>query len=113
MSFIIQKFLNYFTEIEPNELKNLVDSTTECWQALSENSLERSESEKKNLIFRRSLYFVKDIKAGERISNANIRKIRPGYGLSPKFYEEVLNKEVTRDISKGEPVSWELIKKDN
>ena len=99
--------------IEPNELKDLVDSTTECWEALSENTLERSDSEKKNLVFRRSLYFVKDIKAGEKINNENIRKIRPGHGLSPKYYEEVMNKEVIRDISKGEPVSWELIKKDN
>ena len=99
--------------IEPKELKNLVDSTKECWEALSEKNLEISSSEKKNLVFRRSLYFVKDIKAGDKISNDNIRKIRPGLGLSPKYYEEVLNKEVTRDISKGEPVSWELIKKDN
>lgn len=99
--------------IEPNELKNLVDSTKECWEALSKDTLERSDSEKKNLVFRRSLYFVKDIKAGEKINNENVRKIRPGYGLSPKYYEEVMNKEVIRDVSKGEPVSWELIKNDN
>ena len=97
--------------IEPNELKNLVDSTKQCWEALSENTLRRSNSEKKNLVFRRSLYFVKDIKAGEKINSENIRRIRPGYGLSPKYYEQVINKEVIRDISRGEPVSWELIKK--
>jgi len=99
--------------IEPNELTNLVDSTTECWKALSECDIEMSDSEQKNLVFRRSLYFVKDIKAGETINNENIRKIRPGLGLSPKYYEEVMNKRVTRDISKGEPVSWDLIKKEN
>ena len=96
--------------IEPNELKNLVNSTTECWEALRQNNFERTNSEKKNLVFRRSLYFVKDIKAGEKINKENTRKIRPGYGLPPKYYEEIMNKEVLRDISKGEPVSWELIK---
>ncbi len=99
--------------IEPHELKNLVNSTKECWEALSEINFERTESEKKNLVFRRSLYFVKDIKAGEKINKENIRKIRPGYGLPPKYYEEIINKEVLRDISKGEPVRWELIKIDS
>ena len=99
--------------IEPNELKNLVNSTKECWEALSQNNFERTNSEKKNLVFRRSLYFVKDIKAGEKINKENTRKIRPGYGLSPKYYEEIMNKEVIRDISKGEPVRWELIKIDS
>ena len=91
----------------------MVESTKQCWEALSEDTLKRSNSEKKNLVFRRSLYFVKDIKAGDKINNENIRRIRPGNGLSPKYYEEVMNKEVIRDISRGEPVSWELIKKDN
>ena len=63
--------------IEPNELKNLVNSTKECWEALSENNFERTESEKKNLVFRRSLYFVKDIK-GRKNHKENTRKIRPG-----------------------------------
>ncbi len=99
--------------IEPHELKNLVNSSKECWEALSEINFERTESEKKNLVFRRSLYFVKDIKAGEKINKENIRKIRPGYGLPPKYYEEIINKEVLRDISKGEPVRWELIKIDS
>ena len=99
--------------IEPNELKNLVNSTKECWEALNENNFERTDSEKKNLVFRRSLYFVKDIKAGEKINKENTRKIRPGYGLPPKYYEEIMNKEVLRDISKGEPVRWELIKPDS
>ena len=73
--------------IEPNELKNLVNSTKECWEALSEIIL-KGRVRKKEFSFRRSLYFVKDIKAGEKINKENTRKIRPGYGC-PKYYEKL------------------------
>ena len=98
--------------IEPNELENLVSSTKDRWEALGEIKFERSDSEKKNLAFRRSLYFTKDLKAGQKINKTNIRRIRPGYGLSPKFYYEVMDKVVSKDVRRGEPLKWELIKKD-
>ena len=87
----------------------MVSSTKDCWKALSFSGFNRSENEKQNLKFRRSLYFVKDIKAGVNIKKSDIRRIRPGYGLSPKFMEEIINKKVIRDVKKGDRVTWEIL----
>ncbi|MCI0533162.1 N-acetylneuraminate synthase family protein, partial [bacterium] len=71
----------------------------------------RTEAEKYNRSFRRSLFAVKDIKKGEKLTKENIRSIRPGNGLEPKYYYGILGKEAIRTIERGTPLNWKLIKK--
>ncbi len=96
--------------IEPAELKDLVKHTRNCWEALGSKNFTRPSLEEKNKIFRRSLYFVRDLKSGEIITKDHIRRIRPGYGLPPKFFDSFINKRVNRNISRGERVTWDIIK---
>ena len=71
-----------------------------------------SEQEQSNLAFRRSIFCVKDIKKGEKITEENVRIIRPGYGLKPKYYPEIMGQIALRDIKRGTPVSFEMIGKE-
>jgi pseudaminic acid synthase len=93
--------------LEPKELKQLCEQSRTAWESLGQVTYDRKESEKQNVIFRRSLYVVQDIKAGEIITNKNVRSIRPGFGLAPKFYEQVLGRTVLRNISRGTPLLLE------
>lgn len=93
--------------IEPAEMKQLVEECNNAYLALGKVNYELSESEKKSLKFRRSLYVVKDMKKGEKITSDNVRSIRPGYGLHPKYYEEVLGKIALRDLKFGAPLKME------
>ncbi|HCV3188719.1 pseudaminic acid synthase [Acinetobacter baumannii] len=95
--------------LEPKELQHLCQSAKTAWQALGRVDYGRKSSEQGNAQFRRSLYFVKDLKAGDVIDESSIRSVRPGYGLPPKFYDEILGKKVTRDIVKNRPVKLEDI----
>ncbi|MGR5354129.1 pseudaminic acid synthase [Vibrio sp. DNB22_19_2] len=95
--------------LEPQELKALCQDAKTAWQALGQVSYERTEAEKGNVKFRRSLYVVKDIKAGEVLTKDNVRSIRPGFGLAPRYYEEVIGKRVKSDISRGTPLSFDCI----
>ncbi|WP_434133636.1 pseudaminic acid synthase [Sporomusa sphaeroides] len=95
--------------LEPEEMKLLVTETERAWQALGKISYGPTEKEKASLQFRRSLYVTKDIKAGEILTEENIRSIRPGLGLPPKYYDVVLGKRAERDIKRGTPLSWELL----
>ena len=95
--------------IEPNELKDLVEVTKNCWTALGSNKFKRSELEEKSKIFRRSLYFVQDLKSGEQISEKHIRRIRPGLGLAPKYLDQIINKRVSKNIVRGDRVTWDVI----
>tara|TARA_Y100001968_G_scaffold307221_2_gene324842 strand:- start:28237 stop:29280 length:1044 start_codon:yes stop_codon:yes gene_type:complete len=95
--------------IEPNELKDLVEGTKNCWTALGSNKFKRSELEEKSKIFRRSLYFVQDLKSGEQISEKHIRRIRPGFGLAPKYLDKIINKRVSKNIVRGDRVTWDVI----
>lgn len=97
--------------MEPAEFKLLVEESTKAWEALGKISYERSETEKKSLVFRRSLYISEDMKAGDTLNEKNLRAIRPGLGLAPKYYEELLGKKVIFDVKKGTPVTFDLIKK--
>ncbi len=96
--------------IEPKELKRLVKTTKECWEALGSKGFKRSDLESKNKVFRRSLYFVKDIKAGEIITKEHVRRIRPGFGLLPKYLNQIINQKVASDKYKGDRVTWDSIK---
>ena len=93
--------------IEPDELQVLVQSTRDAWAALGSGELKRPDREKSSLAFRRSLYFVRDLCAGERITEADIRRIRPGYGLAPKHFDELMGRTLARAVERGDPVSWD------
>lgn len=94
--------------LEPKDLKQLCDDSKVAWQALGKVNYERKEGEKGNVQFRRSLYVAKDIKQGEILTMDNIRSVRPGYGLAPKYLDDVLGKKARRDCSFGEPLKRDL-----
>lgn len=95
--------------IEPHELKALVDAVRTAEKALGRVYYGVSEKETQSRVFRRSLFVVKDTKAGETFTEENVRSIRPGYGLPPKFLKEVLGRKSARDIKCGTPLSWDCI----
>lgn len=96
--------------IEPDELRNLVEDVNEAWISLGKNELIRPKSEDNSRIFRRSLYFVRDLKSGSLIKPEDIRRIRPGFGISPKFCNDIIGKITVKDIKRGQAVEWSLIK---
>lgn len=95
--------------MEPAEMAQLVQETKNAWQALGHISYGVGEQEKKSLQFRRSLYIVEEMQAGDVLTEKNMRAIRPGMGLSPKYYDLVLGKVVKKQVKKGTPVSFDLI----
>lgn len=95
--------------LEPAELQQLCQGAKTAWQALGQVNYGRKSSEQGNAQFRRSLYFVKDLKAGDVIDESSIRSVRPGFGLPPKFYDEILGKKVTQNISLNTPVTMDVI----
>jgi N-acetylneuraminate synthase len=95
--------------IEPEEMRQLVTETGRAWSALGRVSYGPVGAERASLQFRRSLYVVRDLKAGEKLSPENLRAIRPGLGLPPKFYDEVLGRRAKRDIARGTALSWDLL----
>jgi len=95
--------------LEPEEMKSLVVETERAWQSLGTVSYGPAEKEKASLQFRRSLYVSRDIKAGEELTSQNIRIVRPGKGLPPKFYNIVLGRKAKHDLPKGTPLYWECI----
>lgn len=99
-----------FFSTEPQEFKDLVGNARIAEKALGYVGYALSKGEIKNRIFRRSLFAVKDIKKGELFTESNIRSIRPGYGLPPKYIKTVLNKQAKRDIAKGSPLKLDFIK---
>jgi pseudaminic acid synthase len=98
--------------LEPEELAELVTNCRTAWTALGKVSYELEASEKGSKIFRRSLYAVRDIPAGARLTAENVRSIRPGYGLPPKHLPEVLGRRAGRAIPRGTPLAWSLIEPD-
>jgi len=95
--------------LEPEELKSLVNETERAWQALGAVHYGPTEAERKSLAYRRSVYVVADVKAGEPFTPGNLRIIRPGHGLAPKYQAVALGKKATRDIARGTPLSWDLV----
>ncbi|HJW27032.1 MAG TPA: pseudaminic acid synthase [Rhodocyclaceae bacterium] len=95
--------------MEPAELAALVVESRRAWEALGHVQYGPTQAETKSLIYRRSLYVVQDIKAGSMLTPENLRIIRPGRGLAPKYYDIVLGKRVSRDVTKGTPLSWDLV----
>ena len=96
--------------LEPAELKQLCQDTKTAWESIGHVNYERTEAEIGNVKFRRSLYIVKDMKKGDVITADSIRSIRPGFGLAPRFYEDVLGKELLASVEKGTPLSFDLLR---
>lgn len=96
--------------LEPSELATLVVETERAWQAVGSVVYgPQSESERRALIFRRSLYFVRDVARGEEISEQDVRAIRPGLGLAPKHINDIVGRRVRDAVRRGTPVSWGLL----
>ena len=95
--------------LEPAELSQLVVETERAWLSLGAVRYGASSAEEKSRQFRRSLYIVKDLKAGDLLTAENVRTIRPGYGLAPKHMEAVLGRRVARDVARGTAVAWDLL----
>jgi N-acetylneuraminate synthase len=95
--------------LEAEELTALCKGAKIAWQALGKVDYGRKSSEEANVKFRRSLYFVKDIEAGEVITTEHVKSIRPGYGLAPKYLAELIGKPVKKAVSSGKATSLDLI----
>lgn len=95
--------------LEPAEMAMLVDETLRAWQALGQVKYGPTATEQKSLAYRRSLYAVRDIAPGETLTADNIRAIRPGAGLKPKYIENILGRKARQQIQRGTPLSWNLI----
>lgn len=95
--------------LEPQEMKQLVKEVNRAYESIGKVNYKPTEKEKKSRQRRRSIYISKDIKKGEELSKENIKVIRPGYGLKPKYMDQVLGKQSKHDLYKGQPLSWEDI----
>lgn len=95
--------------MEPSEMAQLVLETERAWQSLGCINYGATLAEQKSLQFRRSLYVVRDLKAGDKLTVENLRSIRPGLGLPPKFLEEVLGKTVKQSVKRGTALTWNLL----
>ena len=97
--------------LEPPEFREMVTAVRTAEKALGEARFEAGEQESRSLIFRRSLFIVEDIKAGDTFTEENVRSIRPGYGLHPRHLNAVIGRRAAQDIQKGTPLACELIRK--
>ncbi|KAK2620032.1 pseudaminic acid synthase [Leptospira interrogans] len=95
--------------MEPVEMKSLVTETERAWQSLGKITYGPTEKERASMVFRRSLYVVEDMNAGDKITERNVKSIRPGYGLPPKYLDVVVGKRVSHNVFRGTPVNWDLI----
>lgn len=95
--------------MEPTEMAALVVESERAWQALGKVAYGPTEKEKKSLVFRRSLYIVEDVRVGDVLTEKNLRAIRPGFGLPPKYLPDLLGRRVARDAKRGTPMSWDLL----
>jgi pseudaminic acid synthase len=95
--------------LEPEELAALVTETDRAWRSLGTVRYGPTAAEQKSLQFRRSLFIAQDMRAGEVFTAKNLRVVRPGSGLHPRYYEQLLGRRVRQDVTKGTPVGWELV----
>lgn len=95
--------------LEPNELKHLCTESKTAWLSLGRAGYEKKPVEIESAKYRRSIYVVEDMKKGEVFSSNFVRSIRPGFGLKPKYFDDVIGKKAKVDIKRGTPLSWDLI----
>jgi N-acetylneuraminate synthase len=96
--------------MEPAEMEQLIIEAERAWQALGKVLYGATKAEKNSITFRRSLYVVKDLKAGDVLTKDNVRAIRPGLGLPTKYLEVLMGQVVKRDVKRGTGLSWEVLK---
>jgi pseudaminic acid synthase len=97
--------------LEPDEMKRLVEGAKTAWQSVGQIKYGPSKGESISLKYRRSLYVARDMQAGETFTKENLRAIRPGLGLPPKYYDRLLGKAVKQPLKKGTPVSWAMVER--
>jgi pseudaminic acid synthase len=95
--------------LEPDELRALVEESRKAWRALGGVQYGATGAEKKSLQFRRSLYVACDVRKGDTFTVNNVRRVRPGSGLAPKYYERILGRKATRDIPRGTALTWDMV----
>jgi N-acetylneuraminate synthase len=95
--------------MEPIEMAQLVSETERAWQAIGQVSYGAIEAEQKSIVYRRSLYIVKDLKAGDMLTRDNVRAIRPGLGLATKYLEVLIGRRVKKDVERGTAIDWTLV----
>ncbi|MFL6734557.1 MAG: pseudaminic acid synthase [Sphingomicrobium sp.] len=96
--------------LEPHEFRTLVQDCKRAWTALGKPTYDLQGCERGSIVFRRSIYVVRDIAAGEELTSENVRSIRPGHGLPPKHMPEVLGRHAARDLQRGEPLDWSSLR---
>jgi N-acetylneuraminate synthase len=95
--------------LEPAEFTALVRDCKDAWKALGRAHYDLLGSERGNAQFRRSLYVAADVKAGEPLTRANVRSVRPGAGLAPAHLDDILGRRAARDLARGEPLAWDML----
>jgi len=96
--------------LEPDEFTQMVQAVRQAEKALGSESYARNEkTQEKARVFARSLFVVENMKEGETFSPANVRSIRPGFGLHPRFLDQVLGRKCRRNVAKGTPMKWEWV----
>ena len=98
--------------ILPDQLEDLCKQCRLAFEAIKSNKLSRTLGEEINKKFRRSLYFVRNLEKGKVITSNDIKRIRPGYGLEPKYYDDIIGKVLICDVERGDPVSLKTFKVD-
>lgn len=95
--------------LEPKEFKQMFDGIRNVEKALGQTSYEITKKEKESVVFRRSLFVVKDMKKGDKFTKKNVKSIRPGYGLHTRHFDDVLDRKASKDIKRGTPLNWEML----
>lgn len=95
--------------LEPNEFAAMVEAIRTVEKAVGQVHYGLNAQESKSAIFRRSLFFISDVKAGQRVTAENVRSIRPGHGLSPKYLKNIMGRRVVTDVRRGTPVCWDIL----
>jgi sialic acid synthase SpsE len=94
--------------IEPDELEHLCRESFDCWSALGKAGYTRQQAEQGSKVFRRSIYFVRDLPAGAVVGQEDIRRIRPGMGLPPKHFDDIVGRRLKVAVKRGTATRWEL-----
>ena len=95
--------------MEPKEMKQLVVETKRAWQSLGKVTYDPTEAEKSSLVFRRSLYIAENMKKGDMLNEKNLRIVRPGLGLEPKYFDILVGRKVSQDVKKGTALKWDFV----
>ena len=95
--------------LEPDEFRTLVTDCKRAWRSLGKATYDLQGCERGSIVFRRSLYVVRDISAGEALTRENVRSIRPGHGLAPRHLPDVLGRRAARDLKRGDPLGWDSV----